>query len=102
MLERLSVRGLGIIEAVDLDLGPGFTAVTGETGAGKSLLVESLNLLAGSRASVDLVRSGDDRLSVQGWFSMPESAGIVDVLRDLGVEAQGELVIRREVDVSRP
>ncbi len=97
MLERLSVRGLGIIDAVEIELGPGFTAVTGETGAGKSLLVESLNLLAGSRASVDLVRSGDQRLSVEGRFSLPESPTFLSLLSELGVPAATELVIRREV-----
>ena len=70
MLERLMVRGLGIIDAVEVELAPGFVALTGETGAGKSLLVTSLELLAGRRASSELVRTGDDRLKVEGWFSV--------------------------------
>ncbi len=69
MLERLTVRGLGIIDAVELDLVGGFGALTGETGAGKSLLVESLKLLGGQRAQSDMVRTGDDRLQVEGVFA---------------------------------
>ncbi len=68
MLERLSVRGLGIIDAVELEFPDGFAALTGETGAGKSLLVESLKLLCGQRAQSDMVRTGDDRLRVEGVF----------------------------------
>ena len=55
-------RGFGIIDAVELEFEPGFSALTGETGAGKSLLVESLKLLGGQRAQTDMVRTGDDRL----------------------------------------
>ena len=69
MLERLSVHGLGIISAVDLEFEAGFAVLTGETGAGKSLLVESLKLLAGQRAQSDMVRTGDDRLQVEGVFT---------------------------------
>lgn len=96
MLERLTVASLGIIESVTLELGEGLVALTGETGAGKSLLVESLNLLAGQRAQADLVRSGDDALRVEGCFaagSPPLSA----LLEDIGVPVEDVLVIRREV-----
>lgn len=97
MLERLQVEGLGIIDQVDVDLGPGFIALTGETGAGKSLLVESLKLLTGQRASSDLVRSGDDRLRVTGWFRCDADDGIGEVLDELGIASDDLLVVRREV-----
>lgn len=97
MLERLVVRGLAIIDQVELELGPGFTALTGETGAGKSLLVESLKLLSGQRAQSDLVRTGDDRLRVEGWFSPVTDAEARAVLDELGVDSADELVLRREV-----
>ena len=58
MLVELRVRDLGVIESVTLDLGPGMTALTGETGAGKTLLVEALGLLVGGRADASLVPSG--------------------------------------------
>lgn len=96
VLERLSVAGLGIIDRVDLDFRSGFTVLTGETGAGKSLLVESLKLIAGDRARSDMVRSGADRLQVTAWFTeLPPPA--LEVLEDLGLDGWDELVVRREV-----
>ena len=68
MLERLEVKGLGIIDEVCLDLRSGFAVLTGETGAGKSLLVESLKLLSGQRAQHDLVRSGEPLLDKSYQF----------------------------------
>ena len=97
MLERLEVRGLGIIDEVEVELGAGFSTLTGETGAGKSLLVESLKLLSGQRAQSDLVRSGDSLLRVEGWFRLGDDAELESTLDDLGVDHDGELVVRREV-----
>jgi DNA repair protein RecN (Recombination protein N) len=97
MLERLEVSGFGIIERVEMDLDRGFAALTGETGAGKSLLVESLNLLSGGRAQTDLVRTGDDRLMVEGTFTADGVDGLAALASDLGVPVDHELVVRREV-----
>jgi DNA repair protein RecN (Recombination protein N) len=97
MLERLSVRGLGIISAVELDFDAGFTVLTGETGAGKSLLVESLKLLGGQRAQSDMVRTGDDRLSIEGVFTAEPESPLVAILNDLGVTRSEAMVLRREV-----
>ncbi len=97
MLERLAVSSLGIIEAVTLEIGEGLVALTGETGAGKSLLVESLNLLAGQRAQADLVRSGDEVLRVEGRFAASGGASLSDVMAELGLPEDDVLVIRREV-----
>lgn len=97
MLERLSVRGLGIISSVALELDAGFTVLTGETGAGKSLLVESLKLLGGQRAQSDMVRTGDDRLQVEGIFSLVPASPLPAILDDFGVTAADQVVLRREV-----
>ena len=97
MLERLQVRGLGIIDRVELELEDGFTVLTGETGAGKSLLVESLKLLSGQRAQSDLVRTGDDRLVVEGCFQVEEGGDLERALEELGVASEGSLVVRREL-----
>ncbi len=97
MLERLDVRGLGIIERVDIVVPPGFSVLTGETGAGKSLLVGSLDLIAGGRASADAVRSGEPKLVVQAWFAPPLPGEVDVILEDLGIEFDGDIVIRREV-----
>ncbi len=100
MLERLSVHGLGIIDAVELEFAGGFSALTGETGAGKSLLVESLKLLGGQRAQTDMVRTGDDRIRVEGVFTYEAGAAITELLEELGIEGDEALVLRREVSAA--
>jgi DNA repair protein RecN (Recombination protein N) len=100
MLERLSVHGLGIISAVDLEFEAGFAVLTGETGTGKSLLVESLKLLAGQRAQSEMVRTGDQRLQVEGVFTIEAEPALSDILGELGIEEKNSLLIRREVTES--
>ena len=97
MLERLEVHSLGIIDEVFLEPAAGFVALTGETGAGKSLLVESLKLLAGGRAQSSLVRTGSSSLSVQGVFTVHGDAALVEILDELGIPGGDSLVIRRDV-----
>jgi DNA repair protein RecN (Recombination protein N) len=97
MLHELEVRDLGIIDRVRLELPGGLTALTGETGAGKSLLVQSLQLLGGERADSEQVRGGCERLLVEGRFASPPGDEIRHLLGDLGAEAGDELVLRREV-----
>src|SRR5215218_4936066 len=81
MLRTLRIRNLAVIEAVEVELDPGFTALTGETGAGKSILVEAVGLLLGGRASADLIRTGED-------------LAVVEAIFDTGAE---EIVVRREI-----
>lgn len=97
MLNELEVHDLGIIDSIRLEFSPGFTVLTGETGAGKSLLVQSLQLLGGGRADAEQVRSGCGRLLVEGCFASPGGAVAGGILAELGVPAGSELVIRREV-----
>ena len=97
MLRHLHTKNLAVIEEASVDFGPGLNVVTGETGAGKSLVVDSLALLAGARASADLIRSDADGLSVTGVFE-PAGSAWRDVMSEAGIECQGtELVVRREV-----
>ena len=86
MLRRLSIRNLAIVEDVSIELGPGLTVVTGETGAGKSILVDALTLVAGGRGSSDLLRQGADRLTVSGEFDSDAS------ISRLGLWVDGHLV----------
>jgi DNA repair protein RecN (Recombination protein N) len=85
MLVELRVRDLGVIESVALDLGPGMTALTGETGAGKTLLVEALELLVGGRADPSLVRPGASEALVEGRFAVDDD----EVILARAVPAQG-------------
>ena len=81
MLSFLRIRNLAVLEAVDVEFGPGFTVLTGETGAGKSILVEAVGLLLGGRASADLVRTGEPLASIEAIFD----------------DDGHELLIRREI-----
>ena len=70
MIESLDISNLGVIANAHVDFGPGLVVVTGETGAGKTMVLSSLQLLLGARADAALVRSGAQRLSVDGIFSV--------------------------------
>jgi DNA repair protein RecN (Recombination protein N) len=97
MLRELEVRDLGIIDTLRVELPPGFIVLSGETGAGKSLLVQSLQLLAGERADAEQVRGGRSSLTVQGCFAAPKNTAVGALLGEVGVASADELVIRREV-----
>jgi DNA repair protein RecN (Recombination protein N) len=96
VLRSLAVQNLALLAGGELELGPGFNVLTGETGAGKSLVVDSLALLAGARADADLVRDGAEALSVAGVFDLTgELAAKLDAA-GIAVDG-GELVVRREI-----
>jgi len=100
MLTRLSIRNIVLIEALDLDFGRGLGVLTGETGAGKSILLDALGLVLGNRAETALVRGGADKASVSASFEFAKlPPPLLEALDDAGVELeQGEaLVIRRQI-----
>lgn len=97
MLRELHIRNLAVLAEASVDFGPGFNILSGETGAGKSIVVDSLSLLAGARASGELIRSGAESLTVSGVFE-PEGALWRRVLEEAGLEIDGsEVLIRREI-----
>ena len=100
MLTALSIRNIVLIEALDLAFGPGLGVLTGETGAGKSILLDALGLVLGDRAETALVRAGADQASVAATFEFAQlPATVEEALDDAGVEVEpGEpLIIRRRV-----
>jgi len=97
MLTHLRVRDLVLIEELDLRLSPGFNVLTGETGAGKSLVVTALDLLLGRRASSELVRRGADEAEVEGLFDISDEPGVRARLVEAGLPADDELLIRRVI-----
>ncbi|MEM1179714.1 MAG: DNA repair protein RecN, partial [Acidobacteriota bacterium] len=97
MLIELHIRNLAVVEEATIDLGTGFNVLSGETGAGKSIVVDSLALLSGVRASTDQIRTGAETLSVTGVFE-PGGDGFKAVLEEAGLEPESDqIVIRREV-----
>jgi DNA repair protein RecN (Recombination protein N) len=98
VLRDLHVRNLAVLEDVSVEFGPGLNVLTGETGAGKSIVVDSLALLAGVRATSELIRAGEQVLSVTGAFE-PAGEQWRQVLREAGLESDSnQLVVRREVN----
>ncbi len=95
MLTGLSIRDVVLIDRLDLEFGSGLTVLTGETGAGKSILLDSLGLAMGARAEVGLVRAGAEQASVTAMFTPEPSHPAYAVLAEQGVEAGEEIVLRR-------
>lgn len=101
MLRTLSIRNFALIDRLEIDFGPGLNILTGETGAGKSILVGAIELVLGARASSDVVRTGASRADVQAIFSVEHvSDGLATVLDRHGVELdESELILSRTVTI---
>ena len=101
MLTELRIRNLAIIEQLTLSLAPGFNVLSGETGAGKSIIVGALGLLLGERADSDVVRTGADKASVEGDFDTGDRPALRALLDERGIDAgDGVLALKREVAAS--
>lgn len=100
MLTELRIRNFAIIESVTLPLAEGFNVLSGETGAGKSIIVGALGLLLGERASADLIRSGAEKATVEGVFDVANVRGIAELADERGIEVEDDtLVLKREIAV---
>ncbi|MFV0372511.1 DNA repair protein RecN [Microbacterium sp.] len=101
MIEQIELRDLGVIAEATLPIGPGFTAITGETGAGKTMVVTGLGLLLGHRADSGAVRSGADHASVSGVWLVPDRGAVADRVREAGGELEAAGDDRAELYVGR-
>ncbi len=99
MLSLLSVKNIALIDSLELDLKSGLNILSGETGAGKSIIIDSLNFVLGERADRSLIRYGADSASVEAVFEDYRSPQITTYLDDVGIEAEDVLVLRRKMSV---
>lgn len=98
MLRSLSVRNFAIIDRLDLEFGAGLNVLTGETGAGKSIIMQALNLILGGRAGTEMVRGGADRASVDALFEIAGSSEVEALIHAIGYDAEdGQLLLSREI-----
>lgn len=98
MLQELTIDNLAIIDHLSLEFGDRMTVLTGETGAGKSIIIDAVSLLAGSRGSQEFIRRGADKLNLQGQFSIPANAALIALLDQLGINHEDDnLIIQREI-----
>ena len=97
MINRLRIQNFAIIDLLDIRVSSGFNVLTGETGAGKSIIIDALGLLLGDRASQDLIRTGSKSAFVEGEFSIPSKGGVTDTLREAGWDVADEIIIGREI-----
>src|SRR5260221_11859929 len=103
MLSHLSIRDFAIVDRLELEFRPGFTALTGETGAGKSILVDALSLALGDRAGSEQVRSGAERADVTAEFAIDSLSPMGHWLREQALEVDANrLLLRRVVDANGP
>lgn len=100
MLTELRIRNFALIDRLSVQMGPGLNVLSGETGAGKSIVVGALSLLLGERASADVVRAGEERATVEGAFDVPEGSEVAARLADYGIDIdEGRVILKREVAV---
>ncbi len=97
MLLEISIKNFAIIEEISLTFDNGMTVLTGETGAGKSIIIDAMNLMLGARSSVEVIRHGASKAEIQGFFSVEKNAGLTHILEENGISVADELIIRREI-----
>src|ERR1043165_10179416 len=97
-ITELRIKNFAIIESLTLPLARGFNGLSGETGAGKSIIVGALGLLLGERASADVIRTGGDRATVEGVFDVADRGDVTTLLDDHGIDVENAtVVLKREV-----
>lgn len=102
MLTNLRVKNLALVESIRVEFGPGLNVITGETGAGKSILIGALSLLLGERADRSMIRAGEDACGAEAAFQLKDSAAVDEVLEKYGIEPcqDGQLIVRRIIKAS--
>jgi DNA repair protein RecN (Recombination protein N) len=97
MLSQLIITNFAIISHLEIQFKPGLNVLSGETGAGKSIIINAVNLILGGRASGDLIRTGADEARVEALFLLPENSIVKGMLKELGLPFDGDLVIKRHM-----
>lgn len=97
MLLEISIKNFAIIEEISLNFEKGMTVLTGETGAGKSIIIDAMNMMLGSRATTDVIRHGAPKAEIEGLFTVESNRHLTSLFEEQGLEWTDELIIRREI-----
>lgn len=97
MLLEISIKNFAIIEEISLNFENGMTVLTGETGAGKSIIIDAMNMMLGARASTEVIRRGANKAEIEGFFSVDATPELVACLESSGIAMEEELIIRRDI-----
>ena len=97
MLLEISIKNFAIIESISLNFEKGMTVLTGETGAGKSIIIDAMNMMLGARATTDVIRHGAPKAEIEGLFSVENSRLLQEIFDEQGLEMGDEIIIRREI-----
>ena len=97
MLLEISIKNFAIIEAISLNFEKGMTVLTGETGAGKSIIIDAMNMMLGARATTDVIRHGAPKAEIEGLFSIENSQALQEIFDEQGIDLGDEIIIRREI-----
>ena len=97
MLLEISIKNFAIIEAISLNFEKGMTVLTGDTGAGKSIIIDAMNMMLGARATTDVIRHGAPKAEIEGLFSVENSHALQMIFDEQGIELGDEIIIRREI-----
>ena len=97
MLLEISIKNFASIESISLNFEKGMTVLTGETGAGKSIIIDAMNMMLGARATTDVIRHGAPKAEIEGLFSFENSRALTEIFAEQGLELGDEIIIRREI-----
>ena len=97
MLLEISIKNFAIIESISLNFEKGMTVLTGETGAGKSIIIDAMNMMLGARATTEVIRHGAPKAEIEGLFSIESNRALEEIFDEQGLELSDEIIIRREI-----
>ena len=100
MITSLNIRNYALIENLNIDFTKGLTVITGETGAGKSIIIDSIDLLLGQRANSSIIRTGANSCVISATFDISKNIKAKNVLAELSIDYENEIIIRRQIDIS--
>ena len=100
MITTLSIKNYALIENITIDFKEGLTVITGETGAGKSIIIDSIDLLLGARASTSIIRTGTSSCTISAEFNISKNAAVKNILSELSIDCEDDIIIRRQIDSS--